>query len=101
MSATQEAGVSRIGEKIKHTRLRANMTSKDLAGATLLSEQYVSDLQRGRRLPSLETLLVICNVFPDADSAEWAWLLLEDLWGPAVVALMKKRALVNIDIART
>lgn len=80
--------VSLIGDEIRRARLRAGMTSKQLADAVALSTQYIGDIQHGRRLPSTETLLVICNVFPDADSARWLWLLLRDQWGEDIFALM-------------
>lgn len=77
-----------IGDEIRRHRLRANMTSKRLADEILLSEQYLSDIQKGRRLPSIDTLLTICNVFPDADSGRWLWLLLRDIWGDAAFNVM-------------
>jgi DNA-binding XRE family transcriptional regulator len=84
--------VSLIGNEIKRHRLRANMTSKTLAGCTALSEQDIGDIQHGRRLPSVETLLVICNVFPDADPGRWLWLMLRDQWGDGVFEVMWRYA---------
>lgn len=77
-----------IGDEIRRTRTRAGMTSKALAEQTKLSQQYVGDVQLGRRLPSMETMLVFCNVFPDADSARWAWLMLTDLYGQPMVDML-------------
>lgn len=87
--------MSAIGEEVKLARLRAGMTSKKLSDEIGLSQQYVGDIQYGRRLPSVDTLLVIANVFPDVDSADWLWLLLMDLWGEPVVALMRRHARVT------
>jgi transcriptional regulator with XRE-family HTH domain len=87
--------MSAIGEEVKLARLRAGMTSKQLSDEIGLTQQYVGDIQHGRRLPSVNTLLVIANVFPDVDSADWLWLLLMDQWGEPVVALMRRHARVT------
>lgn len=79
-----------IGAAIKRERTAAGMTSKQLAERTGLSQQYVGDVQHGRRVPSVETMLKIANVFPDVDSARWLILLLRDLWGAPIVDLISK-----------
>jgi transcriptional regulator with XRE-family HTH domain len=82
--------MSFIGDEIKRTRLRHGLTSKQLAEATGLSQQFVGDVQHGRRVPTLETMLVFCNVFSDADPGRWAWLVIRDLYGDGMFDLLWK-----------
>jgi transcriptional regulator with XRE-family HTH domain len=82
--------MSYIGEAIKRERKLAGLTSKQLAERTGLSQQYVGDVQFGRRIPTVETMLLFANQFPDVDSAWWAWLLLRDLWGDEIVKVMQR-----------
>lgn len=84
--------MSYIGEEIKRCRNVAGMTSKELAERTGLSQQFVGDVQLGRRTPTMETMLMFCNVFPDADSGRWAWLILRDLYGDDIFDLMWRYA---------
>lgn len=47
----------------KHLRdLRGTATLKELASATRFSVSYLSDLETGRTLPSLSTLVALANV---------------------------------------
>lgn len=87
--------MSRIGKTIKARRQAFGMTGKGLACAAEFMPQYISDIELGRRVPPMETVLRIANVFPDVDSTAWLWLLLEDLWGAEVVATMKRWAVVE------
>ena len=84
--------MSFIGEAIKRERKLAGLTSKQLAERVNLSQQYVGDVQFGRRIPPVETMFVFANQFPDVDSAWWAWLLLRDLWGDEIVKVMRRQA---------
>jgi transcriptional regulator with XRE-family HTH domain len=53
-----------IGARLRYLRLRARMTQAQLAAALgNLSQGNVSDLERNRYLPSLDTALVICRYF--------------------------------------
>ena len=84
--------MSFIGTEIKRTRKAHGMTSRDVAERVTLTPQYVRLIECGGAVPSMPTVLAICNQFPDADSAEWLWLLLADLWGPAAVEVMRASA---------
>lgn len=56
-----------FGNHLKHLRKAAGMTQKDLAAASDLSLQYISEVERGVANPKLETLLRIAeglNVVP-------------------------------------
>ncbi len=86
-----------IGAEIKRTRQAYGMTSKTLAERVTLTPQYVRLIECGGATPSMPTVLAICNQFTDADSAAWLWLLLADLWGPAVVEVMRSAALATPD----
>ncbi len=53
-----------IGSRLRYLRLRARMTQAELAAALgNLSQGNVSDLERNRYLPSLDTVLAICRYF--------------------------------------
>lgn len=80
--------MSRIGAEIKRTRQAAGMTSRQVAEAVTLTPQYIRLVECGGAIPAVNTVLRICNLFPDADSAGWLWLLLIDLWGQPVMDMM-------------
>ena len=84
--------MSFIGAEIKRVRKAHGMTSRALAEQVTLTPQYVRLIECGGAVPSMPTALAICNLFPDADSAQWLWLLLADLWGPAAVEVMRAQA---------
>lgn len=84
--------MSRIGAEIKRTRQAAGMTSRHVAEAVTLTPQYIRLVECGGAIPAMETVLRICNLFPDADTAAWLWLLLTDLWGQPVADLMRLAA---------
>ena len=50
-----------IGQAIKKERKRKNMTQKDLARATNISRNYLSDIECGRYIPSVEKLLILSS----------------------------------------
>lgn len=73
--------MSFIGDEIKRTRKRAGITSRQLAESVTLTPQYIRLIECGGAIPAMDTVLRICNQFPDADSAQWGWLLITDLYG--------------------
>lgn len=50
-----------IGLRIRTIRKKSNMTQEQLAELADISVVYVSKLENGQRIPSLETLVDICN----------------------------------------
>ena len=53
----------KIGEQIRSLRTAAGMTQEQLAEAADLTPQYVGQIERGDRLPRLESLARIVQVF--------------------------------------
>ena len=51
-----------IGSKITEIRKRNNMTQDDVAEKLFMSRQVVSKWENGITLPSIETLLDLCEV---------------------------------------
>ena len=51
----------RLGHKIKVLRAERDWSLKDLAAATKLSISQISAIERGANLPSIESLLTICQ----------------------------------------
>jgi transcriptional regulator with XRE-family HTH domain len=45
-----------VGENVRRLRLAAHMTQEQLAERSGLSQQYLSDLERGLRNPTVVTL---------------------------------------------
>ena len=72
----------KIGEQIRSLRTAAGMTQEQLAEAADLTPQYVGQIERGDRLPRLESLARIVQVF----EASPVQMLNEDA---VVVALLK------------
>ena len=57
-----------LGVRIKNARESKSLTQEQLAEITGLSNNYISNIERNRSIPSLETLVKICNalnVTPD------------------------------------
>lgn len=50
-----------VGRNAKRLRLGKGLTQEELAVATDLSQQYVSDLERGLRNPTVITLFHLAN----------------------------------------
>jgi DNA-binding NtrC family response regulator len=53
----------RLGHRIKMLRTERKWSLKDLAGAAGLSVSQVSSIERGAHLPSIDSLLTICQAF--------------------------------------
>lgn len=51
-----------LGIRIRNARESKNLTQEQLAEMTGLSNNYISNIERNRSIPSLETLVKICNV---------------------------------------
>lgn len=81
--------MSRTGDAIDLARQRMGWTGRELARRSGFSASFICDVQAGRRDLSPESLLRICNQFPDEDGAAWLWLLLADLWSPEIAATMR------------
>ena len=45
-----------VGRNVRRLRERANMTQEQFADKSGFSQQYISDLERGRRNPTIVTL---------------------------------------------
>jgi DNA-binding NtrC family response regulator len=53
----------RLGHGIRMLRVGRQWSLKDLASATRLSVSQISSIERGAHLPSIESLLAICQAF--------------------------------------
>lgn len=51
----------KIGKEIKEARKKMNLTQKNLAKDIDISRNYLSDIECGRYIPSVEKLLVLSN----------------------------------------
>lgn len=50
-----------LGQMIKNKRLEKKLTQKDVAQKVGLSRNYISDIENGRYMPSVETLIKIAR----------------------------------------
>jgi transcriptional regulator with XRE-family HTH domain len=58
----------KMGKRIKSARKKKKFTQERLAEITGLSNNYISNIERGSSIPSIDTLIKICNslnVTPD------------------------------------
>jgi len=55
--------VSTFSEKIKHLRKNKNVTQKHLAVEIGLSERTYQHLEAGSTVPTVDTLIKLCNYF--------------------------------------
>ena len=51
----------KIGNRIKKARIDKGITQWELAESVELSNNYISSIERGNAIPSLETFIRICN----------------------------------------
>lgn len=84
--------MTRIGDAIRAERAGHRLTLRDVAQGVGISFTYLSDVERGNRLPRHETILRIAAQFPDVPIATLSWLLAEDLFGAVAVEAMRKHA---------
>jgi transcriptional regulator with XRE-family HTH domain len=59
----------RVGKKISQIRRRRNITAEKLAYENDISKSYISEIERGRKLPSLKMLTKIAEAL-DVDIKE-------------------------------
>lgn len=50
-----------IGQAIKDTRKKLNLTQTELSEAIKISRNYISDLENGRYMPSVNTLFKLAS----------------------------------------
>ena len=50
-----------IGERIKFCRKQSNLTQEQLAEKVGLSQNFLSNIERGKGFPSLETIINLAN----------------------------------------
>jgi FixJ family two-component response regulator len=53
----------RLGHRLKLLRVERNWSLKDLAGMTGVSVSQLSSIERGTHLPSVESMLALCQAF--------------------------------------
>jgi len=51
----------KLGNRIKEERLKLNLTQATLAEDVDLSESYIGLIERGKRIPSFDTIIKIAN----------------------------------------
>lgn len=50
-----------VGENVKRLRIERNLTQEQLAERSGFTQQYISDLERGRRNPTVVSLLELAH----------------------------------------
>jgi transcriptional regulator with XRE-family HTH domain len=63
-----EIDYKELGERIAKRRKVLNLTQDDVAGATGLSNNHISNIENNHSIPSIETLIKICealDITPD------------------------------------
>lgn len=50
-----------LGAELRKARLRAGLTQQDVAGKASIDRAYISEIERGRAMPSVERFLRICE----------------------------------------
>ena len=73
----------RLGARIQTLRLAREMTQDDLAGRCGLSQKYVSELERGEKAPSWETLVELAHRGLDVRVATLVYGIDEDVGSDA------------------
>ncbi len=63
--------LEKIGVVLRKKRYACRMTQEDLAGATEIERSYISQIENGRRSPSLAYFLRICQAL---EAEPWAVL---------------------------
>ncbi|QLY79209.1 MULTISPECIES: helix-turn-helix transcriptional regulator [Clostridium] len=58
---TKENKQKVIGEIIKNARTSKNLTQQKVSDDTGISRNYISDVENGRYMPSVETLLTLAQ----------------------------------------
>ena len=56
--------ITRLGEKVKRLREQAQLTQTELAQqAGLKSKGYISDVEKGKKIPPTELILKLAKIF--------------------------------------
>lgn len=50
-----------LGEELRKARLKAGMTQEELSFAAEVDRSYISQLERGLKSPTVDTLLRLCR----------------------------------------
>lgn len=58
-----EAGRALLGHRLRDARLEAGLSLKEASGLAGLTPSYLSDVERGRTLPSLPALLTLADAY--------------------------------------
>ncbi len=64
-----EINYQKVGLRIQNIRLSKKVTQEDLAEAIQCSPVYVSYIERGTRIPSLQTIVAIANALNTTSDA--------------------------------
>jgi transcriptional regulator with XRE-family HTH domain len=54
--------VHRAGDELRRARRNAGLTQEQLAAKADISREYVSQLERDRQSPTVDTLLRVCRI---------------------------------------
>jgi transcriptional regulator with XRE-family HTH domain len=58
-----------VGDNVRHQRTALNITQEQLAERSGFSQQYLSDLERGRRNPTVVTLFELAQALETTPTA--------------------------------
>ena len=89
-----------IGKNIRKFRLMRNLRQEDLAEKAGLSINYVGALERGEKIPSLETFLVLVNALEVSSDMVLCDLLVEKHQADASRLLDRMQDLPAHDVER-
>lgn len=89
-----------IGRNIRKFRLMRNLRQEDLAEMAGLSINYVGALERGEKIPSLETFIVLLNALEVSSDMVLSSLLVEKHQADASRLMDRMQNLPAYDIKR-
>lgn len=89
-----------IGRNIRKFRLMRNLRQEDLAEMAGLSINYVGALERGEKIPSLETFIVLLNALEVSSDMVPSSLLVEKHQADASRLMDRMQNLPAYDIER-
>ena len=89
-----------IGRNIRKFRLMRNLRQEDLAEMAGLSINYVGALERGEKIPSLETFIVLLNALEVSSDMVLSSLLVEKHQADAPRLMDRMQNLPAYDIER-
>ena len=92
-----------IGKYIRQYRIEKKMRQEDLAERTDLSPNYVGMIERGEKIPSLETLIAILNVLEVSlcDVLTKGYSVKSSIFGDKISKLSKEDQEMVYDIVDT